>query len=126
MNDWAAGLIEARKQMRVAEDALNEGKLDAGRIAIVAAQRALADAHDGTYQAPGAAAPDPLEADPGSMSEVFIHGNSGHGHVWPRPDGLRARCGGPAICRKCALDLSRRSEIEKGQQSLLTRSLAAP
>ena len=30
--------------------------------------------------------------------------NSGHGHVWPRPDGSRARCGGPRMCRVCAYD----------------------
>lgn len=28
--------------------------------------------------------------------------NSGHGHVVPRPDGVKARCGGPAICSQCA------------------------
>jgi hypothetical protein len=27
--------------------------------------------------------------------------NSGHGHVRPRPDGVKARCGGPALCRVC-------------------------
>ena len=30
--------------------------------------------------------------------------NTGHGHVWKRPDGVRARCGGPGICRECAAD----------------------
>jgi hypothetical protein len=30
--------------------------------------------------------------------------NTGHGHVWPRPDGLRARCGGPGLCAECATD----------------------
>jgi hypothetical protein len=25
-----------------------------------------------------------------------------HGHVVPRPDGMKARCGGPAICGQCA------------------------
>lgn len=33
--------------------------------------------------------------------------NTGHGHVWPRPDGMKARCGGPAICTQCALDAGR-------------------
>lgn len=28
--------------------------------------------------------------------------NTGHGHVWSRPDGGKARCGGPAICSECA------------------------
>ncbi|WP_141218017.1 hypothetical protein [Bordetella genomosp. 6] len=30
--------------------------------------------------------------------------NSGHGHVWDRPDGLKARCGGPGICSQCSRD----------------------
>lgn len=30
--------------------------------------------------------------------------NTGHGHIWPRPDGVKARCGGPGLCRDCALD----------------------
>lgn len=30
--------------------------------------------------------------------------NVGHGHVFPRPDGVRARCGGPPICTECAID----------------------
>jgi hypothetical protein len=30
--------------------------------------------------------------------------NSGHGHVWQRPDGARARCGGPGICTECSRD----------------------
>lgn len=34
--------------------------------------------------------------------------NTGHGHVFPRPDGRLARCGGPGICKECALDLSRK------------------
>lgn len=29
---------------------------------------------------------------------------TGHGWVRPRPDGGRARCGGPAICTVCALE----------------------
>lgn len=30
--------------------------------------------------------------------------NSGHGHVWERPDGMKARCGGPMMCAECAKD----------------------
>lgn len=30
--------------------------------------------------------------------------NMGHGHVKPRPDGMKARCGGPAICKVCAAE----------------------
>lgn len=31
----------------------------------------------------------------------------GHGHVWERPDGMKARCGGEAICRDCYYDAQR-------------------
>ncbi len=31
---------------------------------------------------------------------------TGHGHVRPRRDGVKARCGGPAICQKCAVEAS--------------------
>lgn len=31
---------------------------------------------------------------------------SGHGHVTPNADGSKARCGGPAICSVCALELA--------------------
>ena len=34
----------------------------------------------------------------------FIGGNTGHGHVWERPDGIKARCGGPGICAECSKD----------------------
>lgn len=32
--------------------------------------------------------------------------NTGHGYVWKRPDGQKARCGGPSMCRECAQDLA--------------------
>lgn len=40
---------------------------------------------------------------------------SGHGHVVPNVDGLKARCGGPAICSVCAKELHafKDSEIER-------------
>lgn len=38
--------------------------------------------------------------------------NTGHGHVRPRPDGVRFRCGGPGLCNECSreavADLARR------------------
>lgn len=41
--------------------------------------------------------------------------NSGHGHVYQRPDGVRTRCGGPAICDQCSRDLARKqAEENKG------------
>ena len=30
--------------------------------------------------------------------------NTGHGHVWKRPDKAVARCGGPGLCKRCAAD----------------------
>lgn len=36
--------------------------------------------------------------------------NTGHGHVRPRPDGVKARCGGPALCSECARELAGASE----------------
>ena len=32
--------------------------------------------------------------------------NEGHGHVFLRPDGLRMRCGGRALCPDCAKDFA--------------------
>lgn len=37
--------------------------------------------------------------------ESRVGTNTGHGHVWQRPDGVRARCGGPGICSECSSDL---------------------
>lgn len=39
-------------------------------------------------------------------------GNWGHGHVYVRPDGARARCGGPALCAECAKDAARKAASE--------------
>jgi hypothetical protein len=40
-----------------------------------------------------------------------MNDNTGHGHVWARPDGMKARCGGPSICSECALDLARYQQV---------------
>lgn len=37
----------------------------------------------------------------------------GHGHVRPRSDGVKARCGGPPICPVCALELAQKSAEEQ-------------
>lgn len=37
--------------------------------------------------------------------------NAGHGHVWPRPDGMKARCGGPALCSACRHDQARAQKL---------------
>lgn len=38
--------------------------------------------------------------------------NLGHGHVYPRDDGVLARCGGPAICDKCSRDAANKTAAE--------------
>jgi hypothetical protein len=35
-----------------------------------------------------------------------------HGHVTPRPDGVVARCGGPALCGDCATELWQKKRNE--------------
>lgn len=50
--------------------------------------------------------------------------NTGHGHVFPRPDGLLARCGGPSVCGECAKDLARKNIIDDGYKG--TTPTAAP
>jgi len=47
------------------------------------------------------------EVDPkpiGWFDTLRVGTNSGHGHAWARPDGVKARCGGPALCSQCARD----------------------
>lgn len=36
--------------------------------------------------------------------------NKGHGHIVPRADGVKARCGGPGICTACTLE---KEELDK-------------
>ena len=38
---------------------------------------------------------------PAETELVVPYTNSGHGHVWARPDGMKARCGGPGMCSDC-------------------------
>jgi len=38
------------------------------------------------------------------MSEPYV--GCGHGHVYPNPDGIVARCGGPGFCEECKADLA--------------------
>lgn len=35
---------------------------------------------------------------------MITKSNEGHGHVFPREDGYRARCGGPMLCSQCRID----------------------
>jgi hypothetical protein len=49
-------------------------------------------------------------AEPDRTEAARTHGNTGHGHVWPRPDGMRARCGGPGLCAECSRDKALRDK----------------
>lgn len=33
-----------------------------------------------------------------------MNSNTGHGHVWARPDGVKVCYGGPALCAECRRD----------------------
>lgn len=51
--------------------------------------------------------------------------NTGHGHVWKRPDGVRMRCGGPRMCAACAKDAALlASTVLAGQEALAEPSTA--
>lgn len=39
-----------------------------------------------------------------AVSEDGPGTNTGHGHVWRRPDRRVYRCGGPGLCATCAAD----------------------
>lgn len=43
--------------------------------------------------------------------------NQGHGHVFRRADGVKARCGGPGMCSECSADLARLAAAAKRPQS---------
>jgi hypothetical protein len=40
----------------------------------------------------------------------------GHGHVSPREDGIKARCGGPAMCKVCQQE---QAEYERFEREIL-------
>lgn len=41
---------------------------------------------------------------PTSMKVATQKVTWGHGHVYPRIDGTKARCGGPGMCNECSRD----------------------
>jgi hypothetical protein len=55
----------------------------------------------------------------------MITRNEGHGHVFPRPDGIRARCGGPGICGVCAADLARQRQARDPEPGPIDVDVAA-
>lgn len=49
-----------------------------------------------------------IEEHPDRVPTIPVSGpgsNTGHGHVWARPDGVKAPCGGPGLCAVCQADL---------------------
>ena len=38
--------------------------------------------------------------------------NFGHGHVFPREDGVIYRCGGPGLCSECSIDQAMANKLE--------------
>lgn len=44
-----------------------------------------------------------------------MNANVGHGHVYPRPDGVRARCGGPGLCAECSQEQARKFRAEEAE-----------
>ena len=89
-----AAIEPYREALRNLLDVASADADDLEWIKAWAAARALLEqSHD-------AAAPSP-QPDTVQVPQKVDHG---HGHVWPRADGVKARCGGPAMCKLCALD----------------------
>jgi hypothetical protein len=70
--------------------------------------RWLREGHPGTYNTimihAGAQLDQAIDQALASSAKGRIGTNTGHGHVWERPDGVKARCGGPSMCTECARD----------------------
>jgi hypothetical protein len=48
--------------------------------------------------------------------ESRVGTNSGHGHVWDRPDGMVTKCGGPGICIMCTDDKAHAEQHSAAQK----------
>lgn len=55
------------------------------------------------------------------MTETNTNPNTGHGHVLERPDGVKARCGGPGLCGVCARE---RAAIDGLKTGIPARNIA--
>lgn len=42
------------------------------------------------------------------LGDYRVNLNTGHGDVYPRPDGILSKCGGPSMCSECAKDLAKK------------------
>ena len=47
--------------------------------------------------------------------------NIGHGHVWPRDDGMKARCGGPGVCVECGKDAATKAASQVKPRPAVTK-----
>lgn len=69
---------------------------------------------------PGAETPatSPVDQHQAGYSDKMVRpaANTGHGHVTPRPDGVKARCGGPGICSACSKEAALRPKADRGQR----------
>ncbi len=45
----------------------------------------------------------------------------GHGHVYPLPGGLKARCGGPGICPQCSGEMADKLVNERVEATIETK-----
>lgn len=108
---------------RVGEGGLRVGLSD-GVVSYLAPGTVITeipDHYDGTLivehlddlPAPDAASPEAATEPAGAFyhDKMLRPANSGHGHVRPRPDGVKARCGGPAICHVCALEAGKLTRL---------------
>jgi hypothetical protein len=51
-----------------------------------------------------------------ASEQARVGSNSGHGHAWPRPDGAKARCGGPGLCVECSYDQQLAVEVREDRR----------
>jgi hypothetical protein len=49
------------------------------------------------------------EQDPSEHVTKGLLSNIGHGHVYPRADRVKVRCGGPGLCKQCSIDAARKN-----------------
>ena len=52
--------------------------------------------------------------------------NTGHGHVFKRPDGVYARCGGPGLCHECSADAAKKRVQDADAAELEQMAAASP
>lgn len=53
------------------------------------------------------------------MTEQAKSQHPWHGHVRPREDGVKARCGGPALCEKCKLEQTLYGDKRTDEEKIL-------